>query len=373
MIPLFLPTMEGGMRGVDERTGSLFSYVDLEDRVPAKHPLRVIRRIVNEVLAALDGEFAKLYADSGRPSIPPERLLRALLLQVFYTVGSETQLREQLHYNFLYRWFVGLGVDEPVWVPTVFTKNRERLLQAEVAHKFLAALLNHKEVRGLLSSEHFSVDGTQIAAWASMKSFRAKDGSDEPPSGGRNGERDFHGEKRSNDTHVSTTDPEAKLYRKGSGKEAKLSYIGNVMTENRHGLVVEVELGAASGTIEREAAQTMVVRYSPGSRRLTLGADKAYDVREFVNDLRDLNVTPHIAQNTPGRSAAIDGRTTRHPGYEISQQKRKRTEEPFGWGKSIGGLARPMFRGVARLRFKFALTMAAYDLIRLPKLLGSPA
>jgi Transposase domain (DUF772)/Transposase DDE domain len=265
---------------------------------------------------------------------------------------------EQLHYNLLYRWFVGLGVDEPVWVPTVFTKNRERLLEAEVAHKFLAELLNHKEVRGLLSDEHFSVDGTQVAAWASMKSFRAKDGSDEPPSGGRNGERDFHGERRSNDTHVSITDPEARLYRKGKGKEAKLSYIGNALTENRHGLVVEAELGSATGIIEREAAQTMIVRHSPGSRRLTLGADKAYDVREFVDDLRDLNVTPHIAQNTSNRTSAIDARTARHPGYAISQQKRKRIEEPFGWAKTIGGFARPMLRGVARLRFKFTLTMA---------------
>jgi len=361
------------MRGSDERTGSLFSYVGLEDRVPAKHPLRVIRRIVNDVLIALDGEFAKLYAASGRPSIAPERLLRALLLQAFYTIRSETQLMEQLDYNLLYRWFVGLGVDEPVWVPTVFTKNRERLLEAEVAHKFLAALLNHKEVRGLLSDEHFSVDGTQVAAWASMKSFRAKDGSDEPPSAGRNGERDFHGEKRSNETHASTTDPEAKLYRKGAGKEAKLSYVGNALTENRHGLVVEAELGAASGTIEREAAETMVVRYSPGSRRITLGADKAYDTRAFVDDLRDLNVTPHIAQNTSNRASAIDARTTRHPGYVVSQQKRKRTEEPFGWAKTIGGLARPMLLGAARLRFKFTLTMAAYDLIRMPKLLGAAA
>ena len=359
------------MRGTDERSGELFSYVDLEDRVPTEHPLRLIRRIVNEVLVALDGEFTKLYADSGRPSIAPERLLRALLLQVFYTIRSERQLMEQLHYNLLYRWFVGLGVDEPVWVPTVFTKNRERLLKAEVAHKFLAELLNHMEVRGLLSDEHFSVDGTQVAAWASMKSFRAKDGSDGPPSGGRNGERDFHGETRSNDTHASTTDPDARLYRKGKGKEAKLSYVGNALTENRHGLVVEAELGTATGTSEREAAMTMVVRHSPGSRRLTLGADKAYDVHEFVDDLRDLNVTPHIAQNTTNRSSAIDTRTTRHPGYAISQQKRKRTEEPFGWAKTIGGLARPMLRGAARLRFKFTFTMVAYDLIRLPKLLGA--
>jgi transposase len=361
------------MRGSDERSGELFSYVDLEDRVPAAHPLRLIRRIVNEVLAALDGEFTKLYADGGRPSIAPERLLRALLLQVFYTIRSERQLMEQLHYNLLYRWFVGLGVDEPVWVPTVFTKNRERLLAAEVAHKFLGALLNHKEVRGLLSDEHFSVDGTQVAAWASMKSFRAKDGSDEPPSEGRNGERDSHGEKRGNDTHASTTDSEAKLYRKGNGKEAKLSYIGNAMTENLYGLVVEAELGAASGTIERTAAQTMIVRYSPGSRRITLGADKAYDTRGFVDDLRDLNVTPHIAQNISNRTSAIDARTTRHAGYAASQQKRKRIEEPFGWAKTIGGLARPMLRGTARLRFKFTLTMAAYDLIRLPKLLGASA
>ena len=240
------------MRGSDERSGDLFSYVDLEERVPAGHPLRLIRRIVNEVLVALDKEFTKIYADSGRPSIPPERLLRALLLQAFYTIRSETQLMEQLHYNLLYRWFVGLGADEPVWVPTVFTKNRERLLQAEVAHKFLAELLNHKEVRSLLSDEHFSVDGTQVAAWASMKSFRAKDGSDEPPSGGRNGERDFHGETRSNDTHASTTDPDARLYRKGKGKEAKLSYIGNALTENRHGLVVEAELGSAEPSSARQ-------------------------------------------------------------------------------------------------------------------------
>jgi transposase len=358
------------MRGSDGRSGELFSYVDLEERVPKQHPLRAIRALVNEVLASLDGEFAKLYADSGRASIPPERLLRALLLQAFYTIRSERQLMEQLDYNLLYRWFVGLGVDDPVWVPTVFSKNRDRLLDADVARKFLAALLNQEKVRKLLSDEHFSVDGTQIQAWASMKSFKAKDGSSEPPDPGRNGEQDFRGEKRSNETHASTTDPEAKLHRKGNGKEAKLAYIGNAMTENRHGLVVETELGSASGTIEREAAKTMVVRYAPGSRRLTLGADKAYDAREFVDDLRDLNVTPHIAQNLNGRRSAIDGRTTRHAGYAISQQKRKRTEEPFGWGKLIGGLARPMLRGARKLGFKFTLTMAGYNLIRIPKLLA---
>ena len=358
------------MRGSDMRTGELFSYVDIEDRVPSHHPLRLIRRIVNDVLAALDGEFANLYAAEGRPSIAPERLLRALLLQAFYTIRSERQLMEQLDYNLLYRWFVGLGVDDPVWVPTVFTKNRDRLLEAEVARKFLAELLTHKEVRQLLSDEHFSVDGTQVAAWASMKSFVPKDGSGDPPTSGRNGERDFHGEQRSNGTHASTTDPEAKLYRKGKGKEAKLSYIGNVMTENRNGFVVEADLRRVSGTVERAAAKDMIVRYSPGAKRITVGADKGFDTADFVADLRALQVTPHIAQNTSHRRSAIDNRTTRHAGYDISQRKRKQVEEPFGWGKTIGGLARPMLRGLKKLDFKFTLTMAAYDLIKLPKLIG---
>jgi transposase len=361
------------MRGSDERTGELFSYVDIEERVPRNHPLRLIRRIVNEVLSALDDEFARLYAEDGRPSIAPERLLRALLLQAFYTIRSARQLMEQLQYNLLYRWFVGLGVDDPVWVPTVFSKNRDRLLGAEVARKFLSELLTHRQVRALLSDEHFSVDGTQVQAWASMKSLVAKDGSSDPPSPGRNGERDFHGEKRRNDTHASTTEPEAKLYKKGKGKEAKLSYIGNVMTENRNGFVVEAELRPVSGTVEREAATAMIVRHSPGAQRITVGGDKGFDTADFVADMRTFNVTPHIAQNTSGRRSAIDGRTTRHAGYAISQQKRKRVEEPFGWGKTIGGLARPMLRGVKKLDFKFIWTMAAYDLIKLPKLIGAAA
>src|ERR1044072_4657687 len=357
------------MRGSDERMGELFSYVDLEERVPKNHPLRLIRRIVNEVLAALDRQFAELYAAEGRPSIAPERLLRALLLQAFYTIRSERQLMEQLHYNLLYRWFVGLGVDDPGWGPTVFTKNRNRLLNAELARKFLCELLNHKEVRALLSDEHFSVDGTQIAGWASMKSFVAKDGSGEPPSPGRNGERDFHGEQRSNETHASTTYPEAKLSKKGKGKEAKLAYTGHVMTENRNGFVVEAELRQVSGTVERETAKDMIVRYSPGTRRITIGADKGFDTADFVADMRAFNVTPHVAQNTTNRLSAIDGRTIRHCGYAVSQQKRKRVEEPFGWGKTIGGLARPMLRGVKKLDFKFTMTMAAYDLIKLPRLI----
>jgi transposase len=287
------------MRGSDMRTGELFSYVNIEQRVPTNHPLRLIRRIVNDVLAALDGEFGKLYAAEGRPSIAPERLLRALLLQAFYTIRSERQLMEQLQYNLLYRWFVGLGVDEPVWVPTVFTKNRDRLLEAEVARKFLAELLAHKQVRALLSDEHFSVDGTQIAAWASMKSFVRKDGSGEPPGSGRNGERDFHGEQRSNRTHASTTDPEAKLYKKGKGKEAKLSYIGNVMTENRNGFVVEAELRQVSGMVERAAAKDMIVRYSPGAKRITVGADKAFELHvieriKLVDDGKVLEVVSWV-------------------------------------------------------------------------------
>jgi transposase len=395
------------MRGSDLRSGELFSYVDLEARVPAKHPLRKIRQIVNDVLQGLDGAFAELYAVAGRPSIPPERLLRASLLQAFYTIRSERQLMEQLDYNLLYRWFVGLGIDDPVWVPTVFSKNRDRLLGADVAKQFLKQLLAHREVSPLLSDEHFCVDGTQLQAWASMKSFVPKetvsgDDTGAPPPAGpgpgaaagtgecaetaplpepadapetghghRNAEVNFHGQKRSNATHASATDAGARLYRKGRGKEAKLSYIGHTLMENRTGLIVEASVTAASGYAEREAALALIESHRPGRRRLTLGADKAYDAAEFVEDLRALNVTPHIAQNDTSRRSAIDGRTTRHPGYAVSQQKRKRIEEPFGWGKMIGGLARPMLRGAARLGFKFTLTMAAYDLIRLPKLLAA--
>src|SRR5262249_26505219 len=284
MIRGFRQFVEARMRGIDGRTGELFSYVDLEKRVPAKHPLRLVRCVVNEVLAALDSDFSKAYADSGRPSIAPERLLRALLLQAFYTIRSERQLMEQLDYNLLYRWFVGLGVDEPVWVATVFTKNRDRVLEADVARKFLAPLMEHPKLRGLLSDEHFSVDGTQIVAWASMKSFKAKDGSGDPPGPGRNGERDFHGEKPSNATHASSTDPEAQLYRKGRGKEAKLSFMGHALMENRSGLVVAAMVTKATGTAEREAAEAMIVHHSPGARRITLGADKGYDAAAFVAD-----------------------------------------------------------------------------------------
>ena len=360
------------MRGSDQQSGELFSYVDIEARVPARHPLRAIRTIVNEGLASLDAEFDTLYADTGRDSIPPERLLRAALLQAFYSIRSERLLMEQLDYNLLYRWFVGLGVDDAVWDHSVFSKNRDRLLEADVAAKFLAAVLAHPQVKPLLSDEHFSVDGTLIEAWASMKSFRAKDGSDEPPAPGRNGERNFHYEQRSNDTHASTTDPEAKLYRKGKGKEAKLCFMGQALMENRHGLVVQAGATEANGTAERKAALEMIDQQAPGtSNQLTLGADKAYDAREFVADLRQKCVTPHVAQKA--NSSAIDGRTARHAGYAVSQQKRKLVEEAFAWAKTIAGCAKVKVRGLARVGFHFTLAMAAYNLIRLPKLIGAAA
>jgi transposase len=360
------------MRGSDKTSGSLFWYVDVEARIPARHPLRTIREIVNAVLASLDAEFAKLYEGTGRESIPPEWLLRASLLQAFYSIRSERQLMEQLDYNLLFRWFVGLGVDDAVWDHSTFSKNRDRLLDADVAAKFLEAVLRHPQVKRFLSEEHFSVDGTLVEAWASLKSFRAKDGSDEPPAPGRNGQRDFHGEQRTNDTHASTTDPEAKLYKKGKGQAAKLSYMGHALIENRHGLVVQAEATQAGGTAEREAALEMIERQAPGtSNQLTLGADKAYDASDFVADLRQKCVTPHVAQKA--KSSAIDGRTTRHAGYGVSQKKRKLVEEAFAWAKTIAGCAKVKVRGLARVRHHFTFAMAAYNLIRMPRLLAQAA
>jgi transposase len=360
------------MRGWDMRSEVLFSYVNCEKRVPKDHPLRAILRIVDQALAALSPEFDGLYSKFGRSSIPPERLLRALLLQAFYSVRSERQLMEQLEYNLLFRWFVGLSLDDEIWDVTVFTKNRERLIEGDIANKFMTAVLDQEAVKVLLSSDHFSVDGTLIEAWAGMKSFRPKDGSGEPPAPGRNGERDFHGEKRSNETHASTTDPDARLYRKSSGQPSKLAYLGHVLMENRHALVVDTRLTLATGTAEREAALEMVAD-RPGNHRITLGADKAYDVAEFVADLRDLKVTPHVAQNTANRRSAIDGRTTRHAGYAVSQRLRKRIEEGFGWAKTAAGFRKTRHRGLARVGWMFTLTATAYNLIRLPKLLAGVA
>src|SRR5713226_3926254 len=339
------------MRGSDERSGSLFSYVDLEARVGRDHPLRAIRGIANAALSDLSGAFTTLYTNFGRPSIAPEKLLRAMLLQAFYGVRSERQLMERLAFDLLFRWFVGLGVDDAVWDHSTFSKNRDRLLEGEIAAKFLTAVLAQPRVKRLLSSEHFSVDGTLIEAWASLKSFRRKDGKDDGGDGpGRNAERNFHGEKRSNETHESTTDPEARLYRK------------------------------ANGTAEREAALSLIDRRRGRSgRRLTLGADKAYDVSDFVGDLRARSVTPHVARNDhvtktgKRRKTAIDARTLRHAGYAISQCCRKRIEEVFGWAKTQAGLAKTRFRGTRRVEASFTLVLAAYNLIRLPKLLAAPS
>lgn len=383
------------MRGSDKKTGSLFSYVDLEDRIPAKHPLRLIRRIVNDALAGLDGEFAALYSDEGRPSIAPERLIRASLLQILFSIRSERQLMEQMDYNLMFRWFVGLGIDDAVWVATVFTKNRDRLLTTEMSGKVMAAILAHPEVKPLLSDEHFSVDGTLIKAWASMKSFQSK----EPPGDGdpgdpptdqmppkpdqpqppetppmqsksRNAEVDFKGEKRSNATHASVTDPDARLYKKSPGAGAMLCFMGHTLMENRNGLIVQADLTHADGYGERKAAMDMIHRHSPGStRKLTLGADKGYDCADFVANLRQACVTPHIAQKA--RYSAIDGRTTRHPGYALSQKARKKIEEPFGWGKTTGGMAQTALRGIEKVRARFTLTMTASNLARLPRLLAA--
>lgn len=364
------------MRGHGGSGDELFSFVRLEERVPADHPLRAIRALTDEVLASLSGRIDGLYARVGRPSIPPEMLLRATLLQAFFSIRSERMLMEQINYNLLFRWFVGLSMDAAVWHPTGFTHNRDRLLEADVAGEFLSALMSLPKVKRLLSSEHFSVDGTLIDAWASMKSFRPKDGSGDPSGPGRNGERDFHGEKRSNETHASTTDPDARLYRKADGRESRLCYMGHALMENRNGLVVDACLTLATGTAERQATLAMLDRRPTQARRITLGADKAYDVSAFVADLRQRGVTPHIAVNGSVsktgkvRKTAIDKRTTRHSGYAISLRCRKRIEEVFGWIKAQAGLARLKVRGRPKAQAAFGFAIAAYNLVRLPKLLA---
>jgi transposase len=364
------------MRGREEGCEGLFSYIRLDDRIPADHPLRPIKGLADAALESLNTRLEGLYSSMGRPSIPPEMLLRATLLQAFFSVRSERLLMEQINYNLLFRWFVGLPMDAPVWHPTVFTHNRDRLLEADVAHEFLAALLALPQVKTLLSSEHFSVDGTLIDAWASMKSFRPKDGSGEPPSPGRNGERNFHKEKRSNETHASTTDPDARLYRKADGRESRLCFMGHVLMENRNGLAVDAALTHATGTAEREATLAILDRRKGGCR-ITLGADKAYDVTAFVEDLRSRQVTPHIAINGAVskhgavRKTAIDGRTTRHVGYGISQVCRKRIEEVFGWIKAQAGRGKVKVRGCAKAEAVFTFAVAAYNLIRIPKLLAT--
>lgn len=405
------------MRGSDETTGSLFSYVNLDERIPARHPLRKIKSVVDAALVSLDADFDRLYAADGRPSIAPERLLRAALLQILFSIRSERLLMEQLEYNLLFRWFVGLSIDEPMWVPTVFTKNRDRLLTTDMSKKLLAAILAHEKVAPLLSDDHFSVDGTLVGAWASFKSFKPKAEANPPPppppdagnaSGtgktktkaknnaaggtdetmkgkatseteigrvmaepcdiGRNVERDWRGSPWSNATHASTTDPDARLYRKGKGKPAQLCYMGHAISENRNGFVVGTDLTHADGTAERRAAIDMLNVLDPGStRRITLGADKGYDEAGFVATLREMCVSPHVAAKTKG--SAIDERTTRHAGYAVSQRKRKLIEEAFGWGKTVGPIAKTMLRGIEHVRAQFTLTMAGYNLAKLPRLL----
>jgi len=338
----------------------MFSYIALEDRIPAGHPLRAVRQLVDVVLAEMSPEFDRLYAERGRRSIPPERLLRALLLQVFYSIRSERMLIEQLDYNLLFRWFVGLAMDEAVWNHAVFSKNRDRLLNQETARSFFARI--KQQAAGLMSDDHFTVDGTLIEAWASHKSFRRKDG------GGDDSGGDFHGEKRTNQTHASQTDPDARLYRKSKGKEARLSYLGHIVTENRHGLITEAMTTHADGTAEADAALLMLKDLAKRSRRITVGADKAYDVAELVSVLRELNVTPHVIQNNKNRRSAIDGRTTRQVGYGISLGKRWLVEKAFGWLKQTGPLRKVKLRGLPKVDWLFLFSCAAFNLFRIPKL-----
>ena len=360
------------MRGAFLDQGGLFSYISPDARVPRSHPLRNIRELVREVLIELSRALGQLYASEGRPSIPPEQLLSALLLQVFYGIRSERQLMEQLNYNLLYRWFVGLSPDDPVWDPTTFTKNRDRLQNGDVFTKFMTKLLNHPQVKPLLSDEHFSVDGTLIEAWASQKSFRPKDGSDD--GNGAN----FHGQKRKNETHASTTDPDSRLYRKTAGREAKLSYMGHVTMENRHGLAVAGMVTQANGTAERRASEIMLKAKSKAAgRRITAGEDKAYDTADHVANLRAKNVTPHVTQNDSltktgqRRKSAIDARTTRHQGYGMSQTRRAMIECIFGWGKQHGTMRKTKHRGILRVAADFMLNLIAYNLIRIPKLVAA--
>src|SRR6266850_5669771 len=360
------------MRGDDRQQAAMWSHLSPEQRVPPDPPLRPIRAMVDGVLRELSPRFEALYAKRGRPSIAPEKLLRALVLQLLYSVRSERLLMEQLDYNLLFRWFVGLNMDDPIWDATVFTKNRERLLAGDIAQAFFDRALAQARQRGLLSDEHFTVDGTLIEAWASLKSFKRKDAPVEPPDDPGNPTVDFHGERRSNDTHGSTTDPDARLVRKAKGHEAKLAYQGHVLMENRHGLAVEGCVTRASGYGERAAALEMVGHQATG-RRITVGADKGYDTRDFVEALRLVQVTPHVAQNISRRSSAIDGRTTRHAGYEVSQWKRKRVEEIFGWLKTVGLLRKTRHRGRARVSWMFLFGLAAYNLIRIRNLAEAPA
>lgn len=353
------------MRGSNHNTESLFVYVTPESFVPKDHPLRPIRAMADAALREMDAHFARLYAISGRPSIPPEKLLKAQLLMILYSIRSNRQLMEQIRYNLLFRWFLGMALDEKVWDHSSFTQNQDRLIGSETAAVFLSGVLKQAEKKRLLSREHFTVDGTLIEAWASVKSFRPKDGP--PPaggSGGRNDNVDFHGQTLSNDTHESSSDPQARLYRKGNNREAKLCYQGHLLMENRHGLIVDSCVTIASGTAERDAALSMLDA-RPRKRRITLGGDKGYDTRAFVRALRERQVTPHLARNDSRRTSSIDARTTSHPNYAISQRIRKRIEEGFGWMKTVGRMRKTLYRGIEKIGWQLTLHVAAYNLVRM--------
>ncbi len=360
------------MRGQDEQQLGVFSYVSPEQRIPRDHPLRQLRVKADDALRELKPRFSRLYAKTGRPSIAPEKLLRALLLQVLYSVRSERMLMEQLDYSLLFRWFVGLNMDDPIWDVTVFTKNRQRLLAGDIADAFFAAVVKQARQSNLLSDEHFTVDGTLLEAWAGQKSFRHVDDDRQPPATGTgegsNPTVNFHREKRSNQTHCSTTDPDAMLSRKSRGSGAVLAYRGHLLTENRNGLVVSTLTTRAYGSAERDAALLMAEGL-PGTHRVTLGADKGYDTHDFIAELRHMEITPHIAQNDRNRRSAVDERTTRHTGYQVSQRKRKRIEEVFGWMKSVGLLRKLRHRGLERVGWMFTFTAAAYNLVRICNLM----
>ena len=360
------------MRGTDHQQADMYSYLSPEIRVRADHPLRAIRTLCDKALANMSQRFDSMYAKTGRPSIAPERLLRAQLIQMLYSVRSERLLMEEIDYSMLFRWFVGMNLDEPVWDVTVFTKNRDRLLEGDVAREFLGEVLNQAREKNLTSDEHFTVDGTLLEACASLKSFQRKDQKKDPPDDPGNPTVNFHGEKRSNETHQSTTDADALLARKGNGKEAKLSYNANLLTENRNGLIVNTQVFQANGTAERDAA-LVVLEQLPGGYRVTVGADKGYDTRGFVAECRNLRVTPHVAQNTArSGGSAIDQRTTRHEGYAVSQKKRKRIEESIGWVKQIALLRKMKHRGLEKVAWLFTFAAAAYNLVRMRNLMAKP-
>jgi|SRR5215469_10425284 transposase len=358
------------MRGIDHQQSHIFSYLSAEQRVRKDHPLRAIRVMVDEILHALSPEFDRMYAREGRPSIAPEKLLRAQLLQMLYSIRSERLLMEEVDYSMLFRWFVGLNLDEEVWDATTFSKNRDRLLEAEVAKQFLRQVVKQARQKGLTSDEHFTVDGTLLEAWASVKSFQPKDGQgQQPPDDPGNPTVNFRGERRSNDTHESNTDPEAKLARKGKGKESKLSYSGNLLVENRNGLIVNAMAWEATGTAERDTALLMLEQL-PGDRRITVGGDKGFDTQDFVAECRHMNITPHVAQNESRRGgSAIDARTARHDSYLVSQRKRKRIEECFGWLKTIALLRKVRHRGLLKVDWVFTFACAAYNLVRMRNLI----